>query len=191
MLKKLLLFSIFVFCLLSFCSGSHALSYRLNKGALLLPTAKRGILKHNETLYLRGITGEETKNIKWKSLNKTIARVGKKWNSDKGRYEGCIYSTKKVGDTTIVAIYKGKSYRIRVSTKKTMLIDTKVNWENIKALNEDDLLTNVVMRTPNKNESKSLDKNMKKEFNTNVGVSIDTADDNSKNVTILVNYNIM
>ncbi len=208
----MLLFSIFGFFLILFSRESYANSPKLNKKFLILLTAQSQY-QQGETLYLKGIYGKETKNIKWKSLNKEIVKVKRVWNNNESRYEGKIYITGKIGRGIILVKYEGNLYKMIVNVKvpknQEKHIDIKAfkktSIDTLKKSKQDSLNTNILKVLK---YSPSLYKHSEESFiavneenagtatdiidqRTNVFITVDSPEDNFKNIKIVLSYKIL
>lgn len=200
------------FFLILFSRESYANSLKLNKKFLILLTAQSQY-QQGETLYLKGIYGKETKNIKWKSLNKEIVKVKRVWNNNESRYEGKIYITGKVGRGIILVKYEGNLYRMIVNVKvpknQEKYIDIKAlkktSIDTLKKAKQNSLNTNILKVLK---YSPSLYKHSEESFitvneenagtatdiidqRTNVFITVDSPEDNFKNIKIVLSYKIL
>lgn len=75
---------------------------------------KKATIRAGKTLKLK-LKNAKAKKVKWRSTNKKVATVSKK---------GKVRARKK-GKTTIIAKYKGKKYKCRITVKKAKAVENK------------------------------------------------------------------
>lgn len=84
---------------------------------------KKATIKVGKAIKLK-LKNAKAKKVKWRSTNKKVATVSKK---------GTVKARKK-GKTTIIAKYKGKKYRCKITVKKAVIKKTenKINGVTLK-----------------------------------------------------------
>lgn len=96
--------------------SAQAASYKLNKKSI---TLKRG---SDTNIWMDGTSAAQDKKIKWSSSNTRVAKV-KKYKNSNGYYQ-CKVTGVGIGTCTVKAVWKGKTYKCKVTVKSAYEMST-------------------------------------------------------------------